>query len=49
MFLECFLFTQFYDIAPIVVISPQEDLAKSGYTTNKEIEDLGFLFHVGEY
>ncbi len=27
---------------------PQEDLAKSGYKTNREIENLGILLHVGE-
>ncbi len=27
---------------------PQEDLAKSDYKTNKEVENLGILLHVGE-
>jgi hypothetical protein len=27
---------------------PQEDLAKFDYKTNKEVENLGILLHVGE-
>jgi len=27
---------------------PQKDLAKSGYKTNRQIENLGILLHVGE-
>ncbi len=27
---------------------PQEDLAKSGYQTNRDLTNLGILFHVGE-
>jgi hypothetical protein len=27
---------------------PQEDLAKSGYKTNREVENLGILFHANE-
>jgi hypothetical protein len=26
----------------------QEDLAKSGYNMNREVENLGVLLHVGE-
>jgi hypothetical protein len=27
---------------------PQEDLAKSGYKTNRDLTNLGILLHVGE-
>jgi hypothetical protein len=27
---------------------PQEDLAKSGYKTNREVENLGILLHPNE-
>jgi hypothetical protein len=27
---------------------PQEDLAKSGYKTNREVEKLGILLHANE-
>jgi len=27
---------------------PQENLAKSGYKTNREVENIGILLHVGE-
>jgi hypothetical protein len=33
---------------PIFSCWPQENLAKSGCKTNREVENIGILLHVGE-
>jgi hypothetical protein len=39
---------QFSHVAPKMMINPQEDLAKSGYKTNREERNLGILLPVGK-
>jgi hypothetical protein len=41
-------FFQFLSVAPKTGDQPQEDLAKSGYKTNKEIENLRIVLNVGK-
>jgi hypothetical protein len=40
------LFFQFSSIALKVAIGHKEDLAKSGYNTNREVENLGILYYL---
>ncbi len=41
-----FILFQFSSIALKVAISHKEDLAKSGYKTNWEVENLGILYYL---
>jgi hypothetical protein len=46
----CVFFKKNSHLAPKALIESQENLAKSGYKTNREIKkiNLGILLHVGE-
>jgi len=52
VFKQCFLFSFLFFKKKFSCCSqsgdqPEEDLAKSGYNTNKEVENLGIIFRVG--